>query len=235
MFSAFPFMRRSKPLIRTGLPRSFGCWSALLLFQFTGTAGAGNIVVAVKDKGGEPVEDAVVYALPVLGQPPSSKARAVVAQRNKQFVPYVSAVQVGSLVQFPNQDNVKHHIYSFSPAKKFELPLYSGTPADPIMFEKVGLVTLGCNIHDWMIAYILVVPTPWFSVTGPSGQAQLRDLPAGTYDVEIWQPRLKNSSSRPRQRAVVKADSSVSFQLDLKPDFRLRRSPAPEDSGDEYR
>ena len=217
---------------RTDLWRSLA-WSAVFLFQSIVPAGAGNLVVTVKDQGSKPVKDAVVYALPVSGQPPSLKAHAVVAQRNKQFVPYVSAVQTGSMVQFPNEDSVKHHIYSFSPAKKFELPLYSGIPAHPILFETAGLVTLGCNIHDWMIAYILVVPTPWFSVTGASGEAQLNDLPAGTYDLEIWQPRLKNSSSRPRQRAVVKADSRVSFQLDLKPDCGLRRSPA--DSGDGYR
>ena len=84
-----------------------------------------------------------------------------------------------------------------------------------------------------MIAYILVVPTPWFRVTDSNGAAQLRDLPAGTYDLEVWQPRLKNSSDRPRQRVAIKADVALSFRLDLKPDFRLRRGPA--DSGDGYR
>lgn len=209
-----------------------GCLPALLLlFCFSASAGAGNIAVAVKDNGGAPVKDAVVYAIPVSGKPPAAKARAVVAQHDKQFVPYVSAIQVGSPVQFPNLDNVKHHLYSFSPAKKFELPLYSGTPPEPIVFDKPGVVTLGCNIHDWMIGYILVVPTPWFTVTGADGEAKLRDLPAGTYDLEIWQPRLRDPSSRPRQRATV--DANISFQLDLRPDFRLRRSPA--DSSDGYR
>ncbi len=201
----------------------------MLLFYATASAGAGNILVTVKDNGGAPVKDAVVYAMPVSGKAPIAKAQAVVAQRDKQFVPYVSAVQVGSPVQFPNQDTVKHHLYSFSPAKKFELPLYSGTPPNPIVFDKPGLVTLGCNIHDWMIGYILVVPTPWFSITGANGEAKLRDLPTGTYDVEVWQPRLRDPSSRPRQRAT--ADASVSFQLDLKPDFRLRRSPADSNAG----
>lgn len=217
---------RHRHRFRGGLP-------ALLLFYFTTGAGAGNIAVAVKDSSGAAVKDAVIYALPVAGQPAFSKARAVVAQRNKQFVPYVSAIQVGSSVQFPNQDDVKHHVYSFSPAKKFELPLYFGTPADPIVFDKPGLVTLGCNIHDWMIGYILVIPTPWFTVTDSNGEAKLRDLPAGAYDLEIWQPRLKDSSARPRRRAILNAETNVSFQLDLKPDFRLRRSPAV--VGDGYR
>lgn len=174
-----------------------------------------------------------MYALPLSGRAPARKASAEVEQRNKQFLPYVSAVQTGSRIQFPNRDTVKHHLYSFSPAKKFELPLYAGTPPEPITFGTEGLVTLGCNIHDWMIAYILVVPTPWFRVTDANGSAQLRDLPTGSYNVEVWQPRLKNSSARPRQQIAVKAGTKVNFQLDLKPDFRLRRSPA--DSGDGYR
>ncbi len=218
---------------------TFGCWAIggwilLVLLSGAGMANAGNILITVKDQRGAPIKDAVVYTLPLTGVPPSRKAPAVVAQRNKQFVPYVSAIQAGTAVQFPNQDTVKHHIYSFSPAKKFELPLYSGTPAEPIVFETPGLVTLGCNIHDWMIAYILVAPTPWFTVTGPNGEGTLRNLPAGTYNLEIWQPRLKNTSALPPQRAVVKGgDMKVNFQLDLKPDFRLRRSPA--DSGEGYR
>jgi plastocyanin len=229
-------MRASKnpPLCEHSRWRRSASLSAFLPFLFIVKAGAGNIAVAVKDNGGAPVKDAVVYAMPVSGKPPALKARGVVEQHNKQFIPYVSVIQVGTAVQFPNQDNVKHHVYSFSPAKKFELPLYSGIPAEPIVFEKPGLVTLGCNIHDWMIAYILVVETPWFTVTGANGEAQLRDLPAGTYEVEIWQPRIKDPSSPPRQRAIVAAEkpgSNVRFQIDLKPDFRLRRSPADSDAG----
>lgn len=203
----------------------------ILFLPIAVAASAGDLAVTVRDQNGKPVRDAVVYALPVSGQPPARKTGAEVVQRNKQFVPYVSAVQAGSQVQFPNKDTVKHHVYSFSAAKKFELPLYVGTPAEPIVFDQTGLVTLGCNIHDWMIAYVLVVPTPWFAVTNAKGEAQLRGLPAGGCDLEVWQPRMKNPSGRPRQRVAGKG--SASFQLDLKPDFRLRRSPA--DSGDGYR
>jgi len=206
----------------------------LFLVAAAATAGAGDLTVAISDQNGKPVLDAVVYALPVSGQPPSRRTQSEVVQRNKQFIPYVSAVQAGSLVQFPNKDTVKHHVYSFSPAKKFELPLYAGTPPEPIAFDTPGVVTLGCNIHDWMIAYILVVPTPWFRVTDSTGAAQLRGLPAGSYDVEVWQPRLKNSSNQPRQRVALNADVPLSFRLDLKPDFRLRRSPA-DSTGDSYR
>ncbi len=205
----------------------------ILLPLFVATASAADLTVSVTDRNGQSVKDAVVYALPLSGRAPARKSSAEVEQRDKQFVPYVSAVQTGSRVQFPNRDTVKHHLYSFSPAKKFELPLYAGTPPEPIKFETEGLVTLGCNIHDWMIAFILVVPTPWFRVTDANGSAQLRDLPTGSYNVEVWQPRLRNSSEQSRQQVAVKAGTKVNFQLELKPDFRLRRSPA--DSGDGYR
>src|SRR5207302_1290602 len=99
---------------------------------------------------------------------------------------YVTAVQVGTAVMFPNKDNIRHHVYSFSPAKKFELPLYAGIPAEPVVFDKEGIVTLGCNIHDWMVAYVAVLPTPYFQVTGREGRALFSDLRAGQYTVEVW-------------------------------------------------
>ena len=212
--------------------RLFEC--LLVVVTTASTASAGDLTVAVSDQNGKPVMDAVVYALPVSGQPPSRRMQSEVVQRNKQFIPYVSAVQAGSLVQFPNKDTVKHHVYSFSPAKKFELPLYAGTPPEPIAFDTPGVVTLGCNIHDWMIAYIVVVPTPWFRVTDSTGVVQLRGLPAGSYDVQVWQPRMKTSPGQLRQRVAMNADLPLSFRLDLKPDFRLRRSPV-DSTGDSYR
>ena len=109
--------------------------SFFLLVMLATTARAADVTVAVSDQNGKPVKDAVVYALPLSGQPPARKARTEIVQRNKQFVPYVSVVQTGSMIQFPNKDSVKHHVYSFSPAKKFELPLYAGTPPEPIAFD----------------------------------------------------------------------------------------------------
>jgi plastocyanin len=205
-----------------------------LLLCVNNFAEAGELTVTVKDTRGAPVRDAVVYALPVSGKvPPARRQTVEVSQRDQQFVPYVSAVQTGTGVLFPNKDNVKHHVYSFSPTKKFELPLYAGTPAEAIVFDQPGAVTLGCNIHDWMIAYLLVVPTPWFTITGDDGTARLRNLPAGAYDLEVWQPRLRNPAARSRQRVTIGEQSSTSFQLDLKPEVRLRRSPT--DSGAGYR
>ncbi len=193
---------------------------------------AGTLNVAVVDTKNAPVSDAVVYATVLSGARPVGKRTAVVDQVNQQFVPYVSAIQVGTAVTFPNHDNIRHHVYSFSPAKKFELPLYAGIPAEPVIFDKEGIVTLGCNIHDWMLAYIAVLATPYFQITHDEGRASLKNLPSGSYRVQVWQPRMKASPDKVAQTVEVGADNKeVSFNLDLKPDWRSKKAPAlnPED------
>ena len=100
------------------------------------------------------------------GPLPEKRGREIVDQINLEFVPHVKPVVVGSPVYFPNKDDVRHHVYSFSPAKRFELPLYSGTPAAPVVFDRPGIVAIGCNIHDWMLGYIYVAETPYLAAHG---------------------------------------------------------------------
>ena len=196
----------------------------LVILVFAGDLLAGSLEVIVKDDKGGPGSDAVVYAVGAASAAP--KKHAVVDQRDKQFVPYVTAVQVGTAVSFPNSDNIRHHVYSFSPAKKFELPLYSGVPAEPVVFDKVGFVTLGCNIHDWMIAYVAVLPTPYFQVTRQDGRALLKDLPPGQYTVQVWHPGLKGQPEAFAQRVDVGGGTkSLQFTLPLKHDVRAKRAP----------
>ena len=191
---------------------------------FAGDLLAGSLEVIVKDDKGRPVSDAVAYAIGAASAAP--KKHAVVDQRDKQFIPYVTAVQVGTAVSFPNSDNIRHHVYSFSPAKKFELPLYSGVPAEPVVFDKVGFVTLGCNIHDWMIAYVAVLPTPYFQVTRQDGHAVLKELSAGQYTVQVWHPALKGQPEAFAQRVDVGGGTkSLQFTLPLKHDVRAKRAP----------
>ncbi len=198
----------------------------LTVLVFAGDLLAGSLEVIVKDDKGGPVSDAVVYAAAAGAASAAPKKRAVVDQRDKQFVPYVTAVQVGTAVIFPNSDNIRHHVYSFSPAKKFELPLYSGVPAEPVVFDKVGFITLGCNIHDWMIAYVAVLPTPYFQVTRQDGRAVLKDLPAGQYTVQVWHPALKGQPEALAQRIDVGGGTkSLLFTLPLKHDVRAKRAP----------
>src|SRR5213082_1755928 len=127
----------------------------------------------------------------------------------------------------------KKHAVVDQRAKKFELPLYSGVPAEPVVFDKVGFITLGCNIHDWMIAYVAVLPTPYFQVTGQDGHVALKNLPPSQYTIFVWHPLLKKSPEESAQHLdLTRGDArEVSFTLDLKPDFRARRVPALSNGG----
>ena len=154
-------------------------------------AAAATLTVDVKNARGSTVADAVVYAVREGAGYAPAKRTAVMDQKNRTFVPHVLPVQVGTSVQFPNSDDIRHQVYSFSTAKTFQLPLYTGTPSKAIVFDKPGVASLGCNIHDRMSAYIVVVDTPHFAATGKTGRVRLADLPAGKYVVQIWHPSLK--------------------------------------------
>jgi plastocyanin len=152
---------------------------------------AAEIRGRVVDAAGEGIGDAVVFVqeLPPEVTAPAARRTAVMDQIRKEFVPRILPVAAGTEVSFPNYDQIHHHVYSFSRAKTFEIPLYKGEAAAPVVFDRVGAVKLGCNIHDWMSAVILVVPTPYFAKTDASGFFRIDDLPAGTHPVVAWHER----------------------------------------------
>jgi hypothetical protein len=195
-----------------------------------GVAPAAEIRVKVTKPSGGPVEDAVVVAVPVRGLPKVAppKANEIIDQVNQEFDPYVKPILVGSAVFFPNKDNVRHHVYSFSPAKVFDLPLYAGTPAKPVVFDKPGVVVLGCNIHDWMVAYVYVSESPWFAKTGADGSAVLRDLPAQQYIVRVWHPQLAGVEAATQKAADLSSAATLdlAWSLNLRAEFRIRRAPS---------
>lgn len=156
---------------------------------------------------------AVVSASPAGTPEPAKPGRYVIDQIDKQFVPAVNVVPVGAAVQFPNKDQIRHHVYSFSPAKTFEIPLYAGTPKDRVVFDRPGVVVLGCNIHDWMRAYVFVTAAPYFAATGDDGTARLRGLPPGEYQLTLWHPRLQGVS--PRTQPLTLAGPSVALDVHL--------------------
>jgi plastocyanin len=200
-------------------------------------AAAESIEGIVKTADGKPIADAVVSVVAVSGSRVAVRAgRAIVDQQDKEFVPHVRAITVGTEVTFPNKDDLRHHVYSFSPAKKFELPLFTGTQAAPVKFDKPGVVVLGCNIHDWMLGYVVVLDAPYFDTTGADGRARIADLPAGTYAVHAWHPRLVDGAAPASQRVTSGAgkDGRVEFTVNLKPDLRPRRAPSGA-SGGKYR
>jgi hypothetical protein len=114
-------------------------------------------------------------------------------QRELAFVPDVLVVRTGTAVEFPNSDKVRHQVYSFSGAKSFKLPLYAGRAHPPVLFDKPGVVTLGCNIHDGMIGYIYVTDSPWQAMTDAQGHANLSAVPEGAYVLRIWHPRISDA------------------------------------------
>ncbi len=189
-------------------------------------AAAATLKVVVTDQQGSPVEDAVVYIRSIDGQTPASSPASVeVDQVNEMFVPHVRAATVGSSISFPNSDHIRHHVYSFSEARTFEVPLYSGVPAEPILFDKPGVVTLGCNIHDHMLGYILILATPHY-VEVHAGTGSLSDLSPGAMEVEIWHPRLADQAAITRMVDITTdAEVSIEVQLDLRPERMVRRAP----------
>ena len=160
---------------------------------------AASVTVELRDSREAAVDGAVVYAVPAAAAPAPPPGVAVMDQRNRVFVPRILPIQVGTRVRFPNSDNVLHQVYSFSKAKRFQLPLYQGTPAVPVLFDKPGVVALGCNIHDRMSAFIVVVDTPYFALT-ERGRAELLELPAGRYTVRVWHEGMKDE---PKPEPVV--------------------------------
>jgi plastocyanin len=178
---------------------------------FVSVASGADLQVTVTDDADMPVADAIVYAVP--GNPVAKKPRgAVIDQKNRQFVPRVSVVQVGAAVRFPNSDNIRHSVFSFSEANHFELKLYAGTPASPVLFPNPGIVTLGCNIHDKMSAWVLVVETPYFARTDASGRATLKGLTPDTYSLRAWRTSMRKPPAS-GEDLEVGADNPASRKL----------------------
>lgn len=157
-------------------------------------ASAGNLSVQIVDAGGKPVRDAVVTFMPAGGGAPGRSGPYVMAQKNIKFAPFVLAVPQGATVSFPNQDRVNHHVYSFSPAQPFQLPLYGTGQTRTVRFDHAGTIALGCNIHDSMSAYIRVVDAPYFATTGEDGKVVLKDVPAGGGTLGVWQPLMDSAN-----------------------------------------
>ena len=196
------------------LTRIFGA----ALFGVMPLTHAATLTIQVQDSSGKPLADAVAYlesaqASKVLnGAKPSSPVE--IAQVAKQFDPRVSVVPVGTMVSFPNKDAVRHHVYSFSPAKTFELKLYSGTPANPVQFDKAGVAVLGCNIHDNMVAWVVVVDTPYFGRSSKGGPVVIGGVPAGSYRLRVWHPGLAvGAAALDQAQTVDSSDTSVTVRL----------------------
>ncbi|MCH5376902.1 MAG: methylamine utilization protein [Planctomycetes bacterium] len=179
---------------------------------------AATLQVKVLDVDGEPVPDVAVFVEQEgVAQHAGTPEAAVMDQRNRRFVPHVLVVQKGAKVAFPNSDVIAHHVYSFSKPNNFALPLYKGTPPEPVRFDHPGIVTLGCNIHDSMLAYIVVVDTDRFGKTGDDGVVEIEvDPDAEGWRVHAWSPRFRDARGPLAQTVRAGQSPSVTFQLQKK-------------------
>ncbi len=179
--------------------------------------GAAPLTVRVVDQGGHPVRDAVVTLYPTgsAARAPRSSGRYVISQQNLQFHPFLTIIPVGADVSFPNLDNTKHHVYSFSPAKRFELKLFAKSQSPTVHFDKPGVVALGCNIHDQMTAFIVVTDSVWTSRTNGQGIATF-DAPNANGRLSVWHPYL-HAPGGAVQQSIRAGQGSASFSIRLRP------------------
>lgn len=193
-------LKLSPPNLVVGIWMSLACVPALAV----------PVSVTVLDANGSPAADAVV-SVEVSGSKPTAPpgTQAEMGQRGRAFTPTLLVVQTGTAVSFPNFDTVRHHIYSFSPAKPFEIKLYSGTPAAPVVFDKAGTAILGCNIHDRMTAFIHVVNTPHFAIANQAGVVKL-DVPTGDHTLQVWHMQMGDKQAPQRQSIKVPVAGNTS-------------------------
>lgn len=206
------------------MPR--GALAGMLVLLVAGQAAAARLDVKVTSDAAA-LPDAVIS---LHGSLPASAAKATASmdQRDMAFVPGVLPIQVGTRVVFPNSDQVRHQVYSFSEARRFELPLYAGTPADPVLFDRTGVVVVGCNIHDGMIGHIVVLDTPHFAKSNVDGEVRM-DVPAGRYRLQVWHPRLRGDPIE-RELELVDGDGRIeAIELALAP------PPPPRQGSDRLR
>ena len=170
--------------------------ATLATLSFAATfAMAANVDVLLSDAAGTPLADAVVMLEPAGTRLPLKPLQgAQIVQHDLQFDPPVTMVTTGTAVMFPNQDTVKHHVYSYSPAKTFQIKLYAGVPHAFIVFDKFGVAVLGCNIYDGMIAWVVVSDTPLWARSAAGGHAKVADVPPGSYQMHVWHASLAETT-----------------------------------------
>jgi plastocyanin len=210
-----------KALLRRHVSPFFG--AALLALLSAGSVHATSVSFVVLQKDNKPLTGVVLTAEPESGKLPlPTPQKAVVDQVELTFVPDVTVIPVGSSVSFPNSDQVSHQVYSFSPARRFQLPLYRGQPHAPVVFDQPGIVTLGCNIHDNMVAFVVVTSAPYFGRTDDHGAWKIPNLPDGMYRLKLWHPLLKDPTKMLERSVRVESGNT---EIEMKIEDVTRPAP----------
>jgi plastocyanin len=176
----------------------------------------------------------VAEAMPINRTLVSTPRPAVMDQRDRAFVPGLLVVAVGSSVDFPNNDSVSHQVYSFSAAKRFQLPLYKGQVHPPVTFDKPGLVVLGCNIHDTMVGYIYVTAAPFFGTTDAGGTLTLKELPPGEYRITVFSPYIADPAANLTRSLHIDGTAPTTERFELKAALRATPEPRPRRNNWDY-
>src|SRR5882672_7940745 len=220
----------------TFLKRTVATWITLTSLAGSLSVNAAELSVMVVGRDGRGVDEVVVTAISTavnIGSSPTLRP-AVMDQKNLAFLPRVLVVAAGTSVEFPNNDSVSHQVYSFSAAKRLQLPLYKGKVHPPITFERPGIVVLGCNIHDAMVGYIYVTDTPYFGRTEAGGRLHLKGLPAGDYRVAIWSPFIADVPASLIRTVHVDGTEDATLRVQLSLALRTRPEPRPRRRDWEY-
>jgi plastocyanin len=194
-----------------------------IVLLWSASAHAAEVRGRVVASDGTGVAGAVVFLrtpIPPAAPPGTPPKSEVMDQVDKQFVPRVLPIAAGTEVRFPNHDQIHHHVYSFSRVKTFDLPLSKGDEALPVLFDQPGVVKVGCNIHDWMMGVILVLPSPIFATTDDGGAFTLRDVPEGEVTIGAWHEASETAIDAATQRLTIGATppSDLTFTLAVRPD-----------------
>ena len=199
--------------------------AGMVLFANAFTAPAQTLTVNVSDQNGQPVSGAVISFTPISQSPiaPNADSEVVVRQKDLQFQPFTTLAPVGSKVTFKNEDDVLHHVFSFSKTKRFNLTLFGRDEPQSVIFENAGIVTVGCNIHDGMIAHIFIADAPFAAQSDEDGTVSIEDVPAGPGQLVVWHPLMRERKNRLFQEITITADMA---QVDISTKLRkgIRRS-----------
>ncbi|AZG75201.1 hypothetical protein EGC82_14225 [Shewanella livingstonensis] len=165
---------------------------------------------------GQPAQNMVVYLLPT--NPANivtsiAPQKAEVHQKDKQFSPYITVVQKDNDVAFVNEDDITHHIFSALGPKRFSFKLRHEQEQHVLRFEKIGHVSMGCNVHDWMSGHLLVVDTPFYAVTNVQGEVTFEHLPADDFKLVVWHPQLTLPDNQQVKSLHLPSDNAITITL----------------------
>jgi plastocyanin len=192
----------------------------LLTLLASAPAYAGSVSIEITGTDGKPAANAVVELAPDAVQDVVSHLpnEAIIDQREEMFIPLVSLIKRGGRVIFTNHDTTMHQVYSFSPIKQFEFEIDQGQRSQPVVFDKSGVSSIGCNIHDQMITFVYVAESPWAAITDAQGHARIENIPDGGYHASVWHPQLMPGNPPPAtQVSVSGADTKFSLAVSLLP------------------